>query len=137
LLVNGNYDYSINWISNLVNKFEKVYVIANYRAVLSEFLSKATHLKIPDNLFSNYIIEKDKMFKILNKMPSNCLILSSASSFSNILGCHVHRMNRKITFIDIGTSLNRQLGLSLHHRTYSNPSLPRIKRIFMKKKLKW
>jgi hypothetical protein len=54
----------------------------------------------------------------LINVPKSSLVLSSASSLSNILGHKLHTLRADLTFIDVGTSLNHLIGLGRSSRAY-------------------
>ena len=140
LLVNENHDYFRSWIEIIVREFNYVYVISNYRSVLKGFMKEFVHIPIKDNLYSDYEYEKGIMENIIKSLQHNSLVLCSASSFSNIIGHYIYSLDRNITFIDIGTSLNDYIGLSLKHRKYSKKSsspLKQLLNIVRSRKMKW
>ena len=76
--------------------------------------------------------------KQLGKIDDNSLVLSSASSLSNIIAHKLHVKN--ITFIDIGTSVNDLLSLDSETREYHG-SMSSLENYFYKRSkrynLKW
>jgi hypothetical protein len=79
-------------------------------------------------------------------VPKNSLILSSASSLSNIVGYKLNSMRKDLTFFDIGTALHDLVGLNSFIREYQMVLLPNNpKNIYRKirlrlqknNKLKW
>ena len=118
LLINVNYLQFRNiFLENLMEK-SHITVIANYRANLDHKIDDWNLIRIPDNVFSSFKTELDKILKILDKIPSDSVVLSSASSFTNIIGCEIWKKRRDIWFIDIGTSLHDLLGLGFGIREY-------------------
>ena len=61
---------------------------------------------------------KNDILNNLFDIPSGSLILSSASSLSNIIGFELFNQRNDITFLDIGTSINDLIGLQEITRTY-------------------
>jgi len=103
---------------SVFSNFEKIAVIGNWRSELKGPLAEALLIKIPDNFFSNYSeVLMDTYFQ-LKTLPEFSLVLASASSLSNILGYRLHVSRPDLTFIDVGTSLNDLLGLSVVSRRY-------------------
>ena len=60
----------------------------------------------------------EKHLFILKNAPANSIILSSASSYTNILGYKLHNIRPDLFFIDIGTALNDYLSLPHKTRVY-------------------
>jgi len=118
LFLNSNFQRYKAEIIPLFKEFEHVYVIANHRAQLKGFDGDAKLIKIPDNFFSDYEVVLENILAELTDVYEGSLILSSASSLSNILGFRLHTQNKKITFMDIGTSINDMLSLSDAARGY-------------------
>ena len=118
LLINSNYYFFRENILPLFGKYKDIFIVANYRAKPIDILRKSNHIKIPDNLFPKYNTVKREILDTLLKVPSGSLILSSASSLSNIIGCQLFRKRKDITFIDVGTAINDLISLEKITRTY-------------------
>ena len=118
LLINSNYKFFREKIVPLISKYKNVYLIANYRAKPIDILSESEHIKIPDNFFDNYNQIRDKVIHKLLDIPKGSLILSSASSLSNIVGHRIFQIRKDITFLDVGTSINDLLSLDKITRSY-------------------
>jgi hypothetical protein len=104
----------------LAEFFEDILVVGNWRCKLCEYLSKGQLIKIPDNFFSLSIYEstlQEVMTELLDA-PKSALVLSSASSLSNIIGHRLYCHRSDITFLDIGTALHDLMGLPLGTRAY-------------------
>ena len=127
LLINSNYKFFREKIVPLISKYKNVYLIANYRAKPIDILSESEHIKIPDNFFDNYKQIRDKVIHKLLDIPKGSLILSSASSLSNIVGHRIFQIRKDITFLDVGTSINDLLSLDkitrCYHVTYFSKGL--------------
>jgi len=119
LFMNSNYEFfRTNFIAEF-RKFKNITIIANHRARFNNFLTNANHIKIPDNFFSCYEQTILDINQQLDHLPIGSLILSSASSLSNIIGYQLHKKYpKKFTFIDIGSSMNDFIGLKSNVRTY-------------------
>lgn len=118
LFLNSNYQ---NYRSNLVplfGTFEKIYIIANYRSKPVGELRKSTLIEVPDNFFSCYDETLSHVMEKLILIESNALVLSSASSLTNIVGYKLFNERSDLTFIDIGTSVNDLLSLDSRTRSY-------------------
>jgi len=118
LFMNSNYDLFKTKIIPLFSLYKEIFVIANYRTRLVGPLKNATLVEIGDNFFSSYNETLHSVMSILIKAPSGSLILSSASSLSNIVGYKLYQINSKLTFLDVGTTLNEFLSLDNKTREY-------------------
>ena len=127
LLINSNYYF---FRKNMVPEFENykdIFLIANYRSNPISILENAKLIKIPDNFFSDYQNVKKNTIKQLLEIPSGSLVLSSASSLSNVIGCNLFYTRKDVTFIDVGTAINDLIGLDSitrsYHETYFSKGL--------------
>ena len=119
LFLNSNYLHSRNdFFPSIVDSSSNLYVVGNFRCQLRDYLAKGTLISIPDNFFSCYEEALSKTMDSLFDIPDHSLVLSSASSLSNVLGHQLRLARPDITFIDIGTALNDLMGLSLGTRAY-------------------
>jgi hypothetical protein len=133
LFLNSNYEQYLKEVVPLFENFENIIVIANYRAKPMGILGKAKHIDIPDNFFANYDEVLLSTMNRLKDIEKGSLVLSSASSLSNILGHKLFLERKDVTFLDIGTSINELLSLDSNIRSYhkqKNKSF--IKKIFRK-----
>lgn len=143
LLINSNYQRYRKEIVPILGEYSDVYVISNFRSQLIGELACFHHISIPDNFFSSYQEVKKDILDTLVSLPNGALVLSSASSLSNILGSELYSLRRDITFIDIGTSLNDLLSLDSKTRDYHFQSKNYIKNIILnlvkvnRNKIKW
>jgi len=129
LLMNSNYKRYREEVVPLFTSFQSIYILANYRAKFSGIIRHAIHIKIPDNFFSNYENERSRIISQLHIIPKKAMVLSSASSLSNIVGHQLFKARPDLTFIDIGTSINDILGLDSKTRSYHH-SYHGLKRFF-------
>jgi hypothetical protein len=134
LFLNSNYLRYRKEIVPLFEKFEDIFVIANYRAKPIDILQKAHHIHIPDNFFAKYDNVINEVYGQIENIPDGSLVLSSASSLSNILGHKLFLKNSSITFLDIGTSINDLLSLSHNTRAYHNEEKSFFQKIFYRNK---
>jgi hypothetical protein len=118
LLINSNYISFRKNIDRILFTFSSGYVVANFQAVLLGPLKKFRLLAIPNLVFQHYCYLLEDHLNILKDAPSNSIILSSASSYSNILGHKLHEIRPDLFFIDIGTALNDYLSLPHKTRAY-------------------
>lgn len=141
LFLNSNYKRYRDEVVPLFETYEHIYVIANYRATPISILSNAKHIEIPDNFFATYDDVIELVYEQIENVPDGSLVLSSASSLTNILGHRLYMKNPNITFLDIGTSVNDLLSLNHNTRAYHNEEKNILKKIFFKKpkgyEIKW
>lgn len=118
LFLNSNYTRYRNELVPLFEKYQHIYVVANFRAKPIGLLSKATHIKIPDNFFATYDDVLESISNQVREVEKGSLILSSASSLSNVVAQKLFIERQDITFIDIGTSINDLMSLDNTTREY-------------------
>ena len=117
LLINQNYIiFRKKLLPLLFKKFKDITVISNWRSNLK--FSYHKHIKVSDNFISNYEYELQNVLSQLIDIPRNSLVLSSASSLTNIVGYKLFLYRKDITFLDIGTSINELLSLPMKTRGY-------------------
>lgn len=112
----------------LAASFEDLLVVGNWRCELKGYLGKGRLVQIPDDFFSTYRQTLDSVQAALLDAPESALILSSASSLSNVLGHQLRISRPDLTFLDIGTVLNDLMGLPLGTRAYHKLIDPRTLR---------
>ena len=118
LFVNSNYEYFRKKLIPCFFNINNLIIVSNFRSSLIPYFSNAKHIPIPDNMFSNF---EDILNESLNKLESadeGAIILSSASSLSNILGYLLSKSRPDITFIDVGSAINDYIGLDAVTRAY-------------------
>jgi hypothetical protein len=119
LFLNANFLVSRSeFFPFLTASFDHLFIIGNWRCTLNGYLQKGCLIQIPDDFFSTYKKTLDSVLGRLQCAPESALILSSASSLSNVLGHRLRVSRPDLTFLDIGTSLNDLLGLPLTTRFY-------------------
>ena len=112
----------------LVASFADLIVVGNWRCELKGYLEKGRLIQISDDFFSSYQQTLDSVLAELREAPESALILSSASSLSNVLGHQLRISRPDLTFLDIGTVLNDLMGLPLGTRAYHKLVDPRTLR---------
>ena len=133
LLINSNYSFFREKIVPEFDSYKDIFLIANFRAKAKDILAKSNHIKVPDNFFSNYKNVKNDILRQLYEIPQNSLILSSASSLTNIIGYEIFSKRKDITFIDVGTAINDILSLEQSTRAYHDAYFSKGFRAFMRK----
>lgn len=118
LLLNCNFPIYRKKIVPLFFQFKNIAVIANFRAKIHQNFTNSHHIKIGDNLFDDYQNTLESVMLKLIELPEFSLVLSSASSLSNIVGNKLFNIRPDLTFIDVGTSINDLLGLQSTTRAY-------------------
>jgi hypothetical protein len=129
--MNNNHDIFIRSIIDFFgnNLNLKIVIICNFRAIPIGFLSRAEVIAVGDNFFSNYESTKSEVVSKIKELDNKTIILSSASSLSNIIGCYISKNNLDLTFIDVGTALHEYLSLDNSSRGYSKSK--------WQKKMRW
>ncbi len=118
LFLNSNFRAYRNKIVPLFDNFSHVAVIGNYRMQPSSYRKNWQHIHIPDDFFVTYPDVKKTVWQAIEKLPKDSLVLSSASSLSNVMGYLAYINRSDITFIDIGTSLHELMGIQTGIRGY-------------------
>lgn len=126
LFLNSNYVNARKvFFPMVIEQFSNLFVVGNYRCNLSSELKHGRLVSIPDNFFSDYQNTLHSSIKTLSVAPDFSLVLSSASSLSNILGHKLRMIRPDITFLDVGTAINDLIGLPLSTRAYHRLLDPR------------
>lgn len=118
LFLNSNYSLYRERLVVEFSRYESIAVIANYRSVTSGVLAGARIIPVGDNFFASYLETLSSVMKCCLELPESSLVLSSASSLTNIVGMKLFDRRPDLTFLDIGTSLNDLLGLDSKTRAY-------------------
>lgn len=118
LFLNSNYRSFLKVIAPLFQQFYPVYIIGNYRMQPSLMNTHWHLIAVPDNFFLSYDETLDRVWKAVRDLPPGALVLSAASSLTNIVGHRLHQRRPDITFLDIGTSLHSHMGLQGSIREY-------------------
>jgi len=118
LLINSNYKEFRRVFLPLILNANSINLIANYRAVMTDINSTWNHIAIPDNFIPKYKQILDEVLRKIIKLPSGSIILSSASSLSNLIGHNLWAIRQDVTFIDIGTTIHDLVGMGSGNRSY-------------------
>jgi hypothetical protein len=124
LFVNSNYKRFLSSTFSILRQIDDVAVIGNWRMKPRDCNPLWKHLKVPDSAFDSYqdVIE-DTLLKV-GSLNDSTVILSSASSLTNVLGHKLLTLGSNRTFIDIGTALHPFMGLGDALREYQSQLLP-------------
>jgi len=123
LLINANYKRFIAEVLPLIRQRENVAVIANYRANVRILNEMWEFLPLPDNAFDSFSSVTEQLTLRLENLPPGHIVLSSASSLSNVLGRRLRTLRPDLTFIDVGTALHPHLNLQDSKRLYLSQDL--------------
>lgn len=120
LFVNSNYRKFLSGLFVKVRSSPNVALIGNYRMDPSLVSSHWTHHKLGDDLFQQFQSTVSECLEFIRRLPPNTIVLSSASSISNIVGHMVHQEGIPVAFIDVGTALHPLMGLPDSRREYQS-----------------
>ena len=141
LFINSNYIRYLDEVVPLFSRYENLYIIGNYRVKPTGVIKHGKLIDVSDNFFSSYESTLEHVMSGLKGVEPGALILSSASSLSNIVGHKLFQLRQDVTFLDIGTSINDMLSLKSNTREYhvtKSGLLGRIKYAFSKdSSIKW
>jgi hypothetical protein len=146
LFMNANYKKFLSEFLPELIKRDDVALVGNFRMSTQHLNPKWTHIKIPDHAFAEFPNIVDRLLVQIEALTSGGIVLCSASSLSNILGHRLHEAGGAQTFIDIGTTLHPQAGMSDSLREYQSQLLPwsldtvRRKALFLalgRRKFRW
>ena len=118
LFINQNFLKFRRKILPLFHEFDNVYYLGNFRANPELTNPSWKLIPIQDNFFENYENVLENCISALKSLPKYSLVLSSASSLTNILGYQLQGFRRDLTFFDVGTSLHDLVGLQGGIREY-------------------
>lgn len=116
LLHNDNYRFFVREFMPFVLKKQNVYCVANEHASDLGYFSKI--FRMPTNAFPQYSDVISSLLDDVLSVPPGSIIISSASSFSNILGWKLDVERPDVTFIDVGSGVNYLIGLDKVTRVY-------------------
>lgn len=119
LLVNWNYArFKQELIPALNSDDRKIAVIGNINGSKGSQLRIDDYFAVSSDFFLNYQTQRDKILHEVSNLPSRSIILSSASSLSNVVGHYNICKDLGHSFIDVGTAINAYIGLSITGREY-------------------
>jgi hypothetical protein len=119
LLINWNYcKFKDNFISYVCATDRNVVVIGNENSVVDTDFIIDKFITVSSNFFPDYVAEKSRIIAEIENLQPGSIILSSASSLSNVLGHHISSNNLEHSFIDVGSAINPYLGFGSTSREY-------------------
>lgn len=124
LLINENFKRFRSEVLDEFMQFETVAVVGNFRMRPTLIDQNWVLIPIQDGLIGHFptcMLEAVEKIKLL---PAGSLVLSSASSLTNILGHELLALRPDLFFIDIGTSLHDLMGMPTGIRSYQVQLLP-------------
>ena len=116
IFVNDNYGFFIRKIMSFVKTKPSVIAVCNENARPKSFITDT--VPIPTNAFPHYDEVMAQCMRALLSVPRGSIVLSSASSLSNILAVKLIKDRPDCTFLDLGSALNNYLGLDSVTRVY-------------------
>jgi hypothetical protein len=123
LLINWNYGkFRDKFIPYVCASDKNVVVIANENSVVDKIFSINKLITVPSNFFPEYVTEKSRIIEEIDSLESESIILSSASSLSNVLGHYISANNLGHTFVDVGSAINPYLGFGSTAREFLQSS---------------
>jgi hypothetical protein len=135
LFVNANYKRFLNGMFASLAAIDKVTLIGNHRSRPKLVNSTWNLLPVPDHVFQRYDHFVSQTLSNLMTLPEGSIVLSSASSISNILGHRLHLLKHDLNFIDVGTTIHAQVGMEDSLREYQSQALPWSRKSFKRKAL--
>ena len=123
LWINSNYKNFLNQALPVLKELP-VTLVANFRTKPEQISDLWSLIAIPDGAFQNHAQIVEEIVERIKTLPPGTVVLSSASSISNLLGHQVSILNIDVTFIDIGTALHEQLGFTDSRRLYISQVKP-------------
>jgi hypothetical protein len=119
LLINENYrQFRDELLPVAIESAQQVVIIANHRANPTGLLAGCTHLPVPDNAFLSWNQSLDTILHRLSEIRAGGLVLSSASSLTNVIGTKLVDIRPDLTFLDVGTAINPLIGFGDADRQY-------------------
>lgn len=116
IFINNNYSIFLKKLMSVIKQKENVYALCNELAQPKAFF--ADWISIPTDAFPNYQSVFSDCMSQLSQIPNQSIVLSSASSLSNIFAHHLRLSRPDCTFLDLGSALNSHLGLESVTRVY-------------------
>jgi hypothetical protein len=123
LLINQNFMRFVNELLPVIQKRSDVYVIGNYRMQLQSLSKDWVLIPIGDNVFEKLNPTLDYLNESMRQLSHGSVVLSSASSISNIFGIRLLDLRPDLTFVDIGTALHPLVGMQDSRREYQSQLL--------------
>ena len=123
LWINSNYKKFLEHVLPVLEALP-VALIANYRTKPEKISNLWSLIPVPDGAFQNHAQVVQEVIEKIRILPRGSVVLSSASSISNLIGHQVSVLNIDVTFIDIGTALHEQLGFTDSRRLYISQLKP-------------
>jgi hypothetical protein len=118
LLINGNFKRFRSEVLAEFKGFESVAVVGNFRMQPNLINSEWQLIPVPDSLIGEFPGCFDGAMEKIKLLPKGSLVLSSASSLTNILGAELLEIRPDLFFIDIGTALHDLMGMPAGIRSY-------------------
>lgn len=138
LLVNWNHQRFIKETIPLLQSLGRdIVVIANKNAKIEKDLKVKSHIAIESNFFNTYEIHKNNLISSIEMLAPKTIILSSASSLSNIIGHYIAKNKLDLIFLDVGTAINNFLNFKSNAREYLKKNNSKYKSHFGFRNYEW
>jgi hypothetical protein len=118
LLINGNFKRFRSDVLAEFLQFESVAVVGNFRMRPKLIHPRWALIPVQDGLIGDFPNCLDQTLEKINALPTGSLVLSSASSLTNIVGYELLETRPDLFFIDIGTALHDLTGMPTGIRSY-------------------
>ncbi len=123
LWINSNYRLFLRNVFPLLQS-RPVTLVANHRARPENVSDQWNLYPIPDGAFQDHQRIVREAIEHIKMLAPGTIVLSSASSISNLIGHQVSLQNWDVTFIDIGTAIHELLGFTDSRRLYLSQVKP-------------
>lgn len=130
LFVNSNYMRFRSKFVPAIRSRPNLYLLGNFRMNAKRISEHCQLIPLPDNFFGNLDEVKSSVLAKLNLLPESSLLLSSASSLSNIVGHELSMSRPDLTFLDIGTALHHKCEMPPANRLFQALDFSRPKDLF-------
>lgn len=133
LFLNNFYPDFLRRLLPAIKRQSGVIVIGNYRMNLKNICPVWRLIPVPDGAFGQAEHVVATIQDALSSVEDGSIILSSASSLTNVIGARVIESGRPLTFLDIGTALHPLTDMGAVSRWYHLEAQPWTSRYFMRK----
>ena len=124
LLINQNWRSFLSTTLPLILNHKDVTFLGNFRARPKLLKASFGHIEIGDDVIPRFQGVMSRVMPNLETLPFASIVVSSASSLTNLAGHALFQIRPDITFIDVGTALNPFIGLEEGRREYHSQILP-------------
>lgn len=133
LFVNSMYPRFRAEVLPLLQQWGDVAVIGNFRMDVKLVQQNWDLIPIPDNAFTAAQQLLRRVVRSACELPEGALVLSAASSLTNVFGHELFLIRPDITFLDVGTALHPLAGMGPSDRWYHLETTPWRKKSSVRK----